>query len=156
MQAFDLTSDGVLYAAHSLAGLFIDDFMGDTAMQIDWHALEIERETPFIRRLLIDQQDRIWITGDLDYVLRLDLAGSTTSARDIEVLPLQVYPNPATDYIYIQIPLGLSPEQTLLQVTDLSGRILYKNYLYTEVRPLSRVAGKNDSSPARRLSKNPG
>ncbi len=148
MQAFDLTSDGVLYAAHSQAGLFVDDFMGATAVQIDWHDLDIETESPFIRRLLIDQKDRIWITGDLPYVLRLEVEDNTTSTRDFTVLPLEVFPNPATDHINIQIPQDLIPQHTLLQVSDLSGKIILKSYLYTEVWPLSQLAGKNGLSPA--------
>ncbi|MCB0668430.1 MAG: hypothetical protein KDC80_21545 [Saprospiraceae bacterium] len=148
LSGLDITSTGDLWAISSQRGLFYDNFTGSSAIEIDYQDIGVDDSSPFIRRILIDRKDRIWITGDLDYVLRLDLVGSTTSARQIEILPLQAYPNPTNDYIYIQIPEGLSHVPTLLQVTDLSGRILFKKNLYTEAWPLSRAASKNDSSPA--------
>ncbi|MBK8505202.1 MAG: hypothetical protein IPL46_25175 [Saprospiraceae bacterium] len=87
------------------------------------------------------------------------MEGNSTHTCEVEALPLPVYPNPTTDYIHIQIPQGLALEHTWLQVTDLTGSILYKNYLYTAIQPckkcgswidwpFSRVAGKSDLTPA--------
>ncbi len=125
LDAFDVADEGVLWGSSSLRGIFIDDFSGTEATQVDATIYGFEDASPFIRRILVDAKNRIWMTGDFGFALKLEKQGSTTSLRDplAEAQPLQIFPNPARETVQITLPQSISrASEVELRIYDLTGK----------------------------------
>ncbi len=122
--AMGLTSDTVLWCTRD--ALYRDDRLADTAEVIPYSALGFEGGTPLVRQMLIDGQDRIWLSGDFNFLLIIE-AGMSVSARDLPPFqPLAIYPNPTADYLTITLPTPVlqSTQPVGLQLTDVAGRVV--------------------------------
>lgn len=67
-----------------------------------------------------------------------DTAASVGITEQLTSLNIKLYPNPAADYIVLEIPQEFDMKQTIAEITDISGRKMqsvvlsgYKPYLYT-------------------------
>ncbi len=131
--AMGLSSDTSLWCTRD--ALYRDDRLADTAEIIPYSALGFEGGTPFVRQMQIDAQDRIWLSGDFDFLLIIEPGMTVSTPDQPPVQPLSIYPNPTTDYLTIALPstvLQSAPDLTL-QLTDVAGRVVLSKKLTNAV-----------------------
>ncbi len=110
LNAFDIADGGVLWGSSSSRGIFRDDFTGSEATLIDPAIFGFSESIPFIRYILVDRQNRIWITGDFGYILKIEERESTTGQLDqfVQEHTLDLFPNPAREMLQFTLPAEIS------------------------------------------------
>ncbi len=85
--------------------------------------------------MFVDSQDRLWASGNFNEALVI--ADETVPTFDVilESSPLQIYPNPTTDYITITLPSTVlqTAHELTLQLTDVAGRVVLNKKLTNAV-----------------------
>ena len=117
--AMVIGGDGTIWTAESFDPFKRFDGI-NPAEEIPQADFGIEEPT-IIRAMYVDRQNRLWVSGDLNYVFYVE--DMTVPTRDIRRsdLPLSIYPNPTTDLLQIKWPESERASEKTLQLYSSDG-----------------------------------
>ncbi len=131
--ALAVRSDGQVWTADDLGNFYL--FNGDDSVAVFPPATFGLAANAEIRTMFVDSQDRLWASGNFNEALVIADENVPTYDVILESSPLQIYPNPTTDYITITLPSTVqqtAPDLTL-QLTDVAGRVVLTKKLTNAV-----------------------
>ena len=118
--AMAIGGDGTIWTAESFDPFKRFDGI-NPAEEIPQADFGIEEPT-IIRAMYVDGQNRLWVSGDLNYVFYVE--DMTVPTRDIQRsdLPISIYPNPTTDLLEIDWPESERASEKTLQLYSSDGK----------------------------------